>query len=543
MKSRFIICSIFMMLLCACSTSSDREQLLYIESIIDERADSALVLLNEIPYDRLRSEEDRALYGMLQAQANDKNWIVLEDDSLAFAAARYFEEKGDKHRCLIATYYGGRIQYSNGRYSEALISFLQSKELAEELGEVFWAGMSCRGISDTYHKSFNIADELVYAQEEYRYTLASGRQPYINYAMLDLASAYNNNGNYEKSREITFQIVDSAMKYQDGYLYCEAKRLEGISYMGEREAKKAEPIFEMICQAGMGITQDSIYLSRAYIVNGNLSKSEELLNLISNEDSLLLSDVRYRLLKMQGKTSEAIDEVEYLYDLINRRFKERINQTLNSTVIGFYDLEKEKKDAELSAAKMRMWLLVVISLVIILSIILVTWYFIAQQRKQIEEKVLFAEQLQELVAKGDAEKSHSVSMMKDLFASKYNLLEEFCDIVTSNWGSKTANQKIANAVTALVDSLSINSERIEELERDVDGLYDNLMTDFKRDLPHLKDADYCLYLYTVLGLSNMAISLFLKEDKVSAVYDRKKRLKNKIKMLAPEGGERYMRFL
>ncbi len=169
MRKRFTIglggvLLIWVVSLCACTASSDREQLLYIESIIDEHADSALVLLNEIPYDRLRSEKDRALYGMLQAQANDKNWIVLEDDSLAFVAARYFEEKGDKHRCLIATYYGGRIQYSNGRYTEVLISFLQSKELAEELGEVFWVGMSCRGISDTYHKSFNIADELVYAK-------------------------------------------------------------------------------------------------------------------------------------------------------------------------------------------------------------------------------------------------------------------------------------------------------------------------------------------------------------------------------------------
>ncbi len=524
----------------ACTPSPEREQLLHIESIVDEHADSAWQLLNAIPYDRLHREEERALYGMLQAQASDKNYIVLEDDSLAFAAARYFEDKDDKHRCLIATYYGGRIQYNNGDYTSSLATFLQSKELAEELGEFFWAGMSCRGVSDVYNKFFNAADELIYAQEEYRYIQASGRQPYINYALLDLARAYCSTHDYEKSREITRQAVDSAMKYQDGYLYYAAKRLDGIGYFAKNNYEAVLSIFKLICDAGMGTTRDSAYLSMAYVGIGEQFKGEEIANLIPHGEVLFLKELRYRLLKKQGKFHDALYERLQVDSLSNAQFKERINQNLNSTIIGFYDLKKQKSDAELRAARIQMWLIVVIALVIIISI---TIHCIFWQRKQFADRLLFAEQLRELVARGEAEKSNSASTIKYLLASKYNLLEEFCEIVTHCSNSKTAKQKIANSVTTLIENLSLNSDRVAELEQEVDMLYHHIISDFKRDLPHLKDADYRLFLYTILGLSNTAISLFLKEDKVSSVYDRKRRLKDKIKTLAPESRERYMEFL
>ncbi len=60
-----VLITLFMIGFLACTPSHERERLLYIETIIDERPDSALAYLNTIPYDRLRGEEERALYGML----------------------------------------------------------------------------------------------------------------------------------------------------------------------------------------------------------------------------------------------------------------------------------------------------------------------------------------------------------------------------------------------------------------------------------------------------------------------------------------------
>ncbi len=325
----------------------------------------------------------------------------MDNDTLAFAAVRYFTRTDDKRRSLIATYYGGRFQYSHGDHTSALATFLQSKELAEELGEKFWAGMSCRGIADVYHNSFNAADELMHAQEEYRYIQESGRQPYINYALFDVAE-------------------------------------------------------------------------------GKLSKANEIVNLIPHEESLFLTTIRQGILKKQGRIEEALCEMERLERLSNDRFKERINQNLNSTVIGFYDLKEQKRDVELNAARLRMWLVVVIALVVVAVIISITAYILIRQRKEIEDKVLFAEQLQELLAEGTTEQSQSIEIVKSLLASKYKLLEEFCDIVNSCSNSNIVKQKIADSVTTLIESLSVNSDRIVELELEINTLYDHVVTHLKK---------------------------------------------------------------
>jgi hypothetical protein len=66
------------------------------------------------------------------------------------------------------------------------------------------------------------------------------------------------------------------------------------------------------------------------------------------------------------------------------------------------------------------------------------------------------------------------------------------------------------------------------------------MSDFRRDLPGLKDDDYKLYLYSILGFSASTIELFLKESKVENVYNRKARLKNKINQLEQSKREMYL---
>ena len=59
----------------------------------------------------------------------------------------------------------------------------------------------------------------------------------------------------------------------------------------------------------------------------------------------------------------------------------------------------------------------------------------------------------------------------------------------------------------------------------------------------MKEADYRLFLFSLLGFSIPAIAVFLKEKKITAVYDRKRRLKDKIKTLDPIKSNRYLAFL
>jgi molybdopterin-binding protein len=143
----------------------------------------------------------------------------------------------------------------------------------------------------------------------------------------------------------------------------------------------------------------------------------------------------------------------------------------------------------------------------------------------------------------DVETSKSTEIVKNLMESRNQLLEELCEIVMNSNNSKIARQRIANAVTSIIDNLSVRSEKIEELENQVNDMYDNLFIRFRSDMPNLKEADYRLYLFLILRISNSAISLFLKEDKINAVYDRKRRLKDKIKKLDKVKSKEYLSYI
>lgn len=155
---------------------------------------------------------------------------------------------------------------------------------------------------------------------------------------------------------------------------------------------------------------------------------------------------------------------------------------------------------------------------------------------------MLANQLQDELSESKQDNKNSNDIIKSLMSTKYELLEELSSIVLQNNNTNLARKKIADTVTKIIEELSIRSEKIVALEKKVDSLYNNLMSEFKTDLPNLKEVDYRLFLFSVLGLSNATISLFLKEDKIDAVYNRKRRLKNKIKQLEITKSSRYLSY-
>ena len=61
-----------------------------------------------------------------------------------------------------------------------------------------------------------------------------------------------------------------------------------------------------------------------------------------------------------------------------------------------------------------------------------------------------------------------------------------------------------------------------------DKYTNGLFSKFKKDFPKCKDEEYRLFLFLMMGFSARSISLFLGE-KIEVIYNRKSRLKAKIK--------------
>ncbi|MDE5877244.1 MAG: hypothetical protein K2H47_07100 [Muribaculaceae bacterium] len=522
-----------------------REKLERAESLMDSRPDSALVVLDSLTlsYPTLDSDRDRALYGMLYTQALDKNHLDPKNDSLISFAVDYYDRKKDIPRQIISTYYRGRVLYHKEQFPQALVCFYKAKGLAENDSSFFWAGMACRGIADIHYNTYNPTEQLIYANKEYEYLKKSGKQPYLNYALHDLGRALSINGKTDEVLTVSSQLLDSAKVADDLYLNYDALHLKAGILLYDDRYDEAYPILSEICESGYADTTDSLDLCLTLVHKGAENTALKLINYISPSDSLMKSMIRYEAYKKMGLYPLALTELEESNYVTNDILRSAMKQDLTTALAEYFEFDKKLNNAKLKASRIKIWLIVTVSL-LILSI----WFYITnsirrRQKQEIATKVLFAEQLQEALEQSRNENSASFQIIKTLLASKYELFEELSEILIRYNDTKIARRKIADRVTELIDSLSIKGDKIKELEKQVNELYNNLYSDFKNDLPGLKEADYLLYLFSVLSLSSTSISLLLKEDKVDAVYNRKRRLKDKIKQLEAPKRDRYMSYL
>lgn len=538
-----IITAICIIGIASCTGHDVDGRLTQAEMLMDERADSAMSILNSIEHSSIAGDYNKALYGLLITQALDKNHINIPNDSLISSSAAYFERTKDFRHRILAEYYKGRVQYLNGLSQKAIVSFIKSKELADKHQAYFWAGMACRGISDIYCQIYNFTEAEAYAKKEYENIRQSGRQPYLNYAFHDLGRAYCNNGDYEKSLVTVAQLMDSARLYQDEYLKVDAIRLKASCLVAKGDHKKALDFISSVCRSPYAENQDSVLLGYVLMMTGRYDEAEKIANISGTSDGLLKENILYNKYKSLEKYEDAIRILETIDSVSSKTFKSTINNGLTNSLTDYFELNRKLDQSKIDNYKFSFRLIVTGSLFIVLLLVISIMHLRVRYRLKIEEKVNFANQLQFSLNESLDKADRNSVAMRNLHAEKYSLIKELSEIVIHYNDTMTAKKKIAETVTKLIEELSVSSKTIESLEKEIDALYDNLFSDFRRDLPNLKEEDYRLFLFSILGFSNLTISLFLKENNIDAVYNRKRRMKNKINALDENKRDRYLKLL
>lgn len=528
-------------ILAGCGRQPDA-RLLKAENIIQEYPDSALMILDSIEYKHLLRDDDKALYGMLITEALDKNHLNPSNDSLISFAVDYYRNNKDTLREIISSYYQGRVYFLNGDNMRAIISYLQAKELAQNNGKYFWAGMARRGITHFYNGTYNDAEELAYARKSYEFMQKSGRQPYLNYALLDLGKALNNNRQGDEAITIADQLMDSVISYGDMYLLYQARQLKLHGLLSEDRINECIELCPLVVKSEFAEASDSLYHALLYLKVDKTDRAVDILNKVSDKNSPVSKIVQFSITEKSGNYKKAFNEALSLDTLIDIKLKSSLGHELTSSIVEYFELKKQLSEVEMENARIKLWIIVFFCILLFSIFIVLGWRAYSRYKKDIYDKVNLAEQLMELLNRSNLKNKKSISIIQNLTSSKYQVLEELNNLVVGNIESKGDKSRLSKVVARIIDRISINSEKIAILEKETDTIYDNLYSDFKNDLPGMKDADYHLFLFSVYGLTNASICLLLKEDKIESIYNRKRRLKDKIKKLDADKITRYMQF-
>ena len=124
---RFIIIFTLALCLVACNRHSEHwATITEMETIIEERPDSVLNVLQAIDTDELIGDEERAKHALLLSMAMDKNYIDRTDFEVLQPAIDYYDNNGSATDKLRTYYYQGRIYQNAGNDAAAMEAFVNA---------------------------------------------------------------------------------------------------------------------------------------------------------------------------------------------------------------------------------------------------------------------------------------------------------------------------------------------------------------------------------------------------------------------------------
>ena len=124
---RIISIVISLTLVSACGDNAVYNSLQDIEQLLETDVVAADSMLSTIPLSG--SRKDRALYAILKTQADYKNNVIAQDDSLILTATEYYGTKKRDYHAAMAWYSLGCVYSDMGNDPEAINAYLKAKSL------------------------------------------------------------------------------------------------------------------------------------------------------------------------------------------------------------------------------------------------------------------------------------------------------------------------------------------------------------------------------------------------------------------------------
>ena len=248
----------------------------------------------------------------------------------------------------------------------------------------------------------------------------------------------------------------------------------------------------------------------------------------------------YRIAKINGDYFAALSYLEDSNSKDNDLVAEALSQSLTLVQKDYYESQAELSELML---KHRTLTLISVLLIIILGIVFIVRYV----KKQKEEKDKYIQYVDEISRNLDIlqNEKDSLPVLRrkyiELYKSKFESLRLLCDKYLLYQGRTDLENKMYSQVVSMINDLRNDNQRKTELELMLDKDLDGIMTNIRSEIK-MKEMDYTIYVYLVIGFDATSISRLL-DVSVNVVYIRKSRIKAAIEESAAAHKEQYLEML
>lgn len=532
-------------ILLSCRSYDVTRTLQDVDSYIMTRPDSALTVLEGVDRDLLRSERQRAYHALLYAMALDKNYIDVNDDSIASVAVDYYSRKGPMKYRARAYYYLGLAYYYQQDYDRAILEFTKAEKAAEVSDSLYW-GMTKSFQGHSYYETHNDVEAIrcfLKASDIYSGLSENSKANSIKSKIIDI---YISQLRYEKAENSLLLLLEDDSLDEQVRLYS----LSSYAYLNmiksDRNPARAVNIYDRLINSYEIMTnQDYWAYSLALNFVGRKEESKSIVDKLSVIDTSSSAYYwQYLIAKYDNDYKQALTYLEESNFKSNEVIISALNQSLSLAQRDYYESESELAEYK---AKGRTFAMT--SVVTICLLILTLGYFAVSKyvRKQINEKDRYinyadevSRQLKALQTDADAMPALKRKYV-ELYKEKFESLRLLCDNYLLYQDRTDAEKKMYSRVVDMIDEIRGDKNCIGELEfilnKDLDGLMTALRSEIKA-----KEVDYSIYAYSIIGFDATTISNLL-DLSVNQVYIRKSRIKRQIENSDSENKARFLEML
>ena len=528
----------------SCTSHNISRTLKNVESYIMERPDSALTVLESIERSSLKTQRNKAHHALLYAMALDKNYIDVTNDSIAQVAVDFYQKRGPIKNRARAHYYLGKSFFYQSEYDKAILEYSKAEKVAEKCDSLY-LGMTYASMSYTYNQTYNSIEELKCIHKAVDVFEAIKADNYIRSVKFSLGVGYQNTDDYNSALKIFKEIIESSNivdYYTIQSLLCSAHCMietDAVDYI------TINNIFSKVKKYQTELTEND-YWAWAYSLYriGKNAEANKLIKGIKVSDEKTANFWKSRIAAYLNDYQAA-----YNYDKLTNKNQNNVIENLLTESLATYQRDYYRTQLESSEYKIKtrtIGLIAIIILTTLLSIIIFL-LIIRYVKKQQEEKDRLLEYAEEIKRQlNDAEQNNDFSELKrkylSLYKSRFETIGTLTDQYYQSEGRTDFESLMFKKVTSLINEVKNDSKNRKAFEAMLDNDLDGIMTNIRNEMPKLKELDYSIFSYLIIGFDATTISRLL-DMSVNNIYAHKRRLRIKIEERNPEHAAQFLEML
>jgi hypothetical protein len=220
-----------------------------------------------------------------------------------------------------------------------------------------------------------------------------------------------------------------------------------------------------------------------------------------------------------------------------------LQQSLALTQRDYY--ESEFINAEFKARN-RQLIAISVGVSSVLVLVLLLWATSVYVRRQREEKEYYLNYANEIRRQLEAAKNEDYPQLQrkylEIYKSKFEMIGSLYEEYVLYRGKKNAEHAIYSKVSEIINAFIGDNANQHQLESVLDDSLDGIVSTLRKEMPRLKDIDYSIFCYMIIGFDATTISHLLNIT-TNVVYIRRSRMRQHIEDVAPKHKDQFLNIL